>query len=274
MAHLLATHGALAVSRVIAREKATNLARAVTTNREIGMAMGVLMTTYKVTEDQAFDLLRIASQGSHRKMNAHRPRRDRHRRPRPARRTGSSSTGTKQQTLSCSSARRWIELGRLRRVIGGSDGGGSGTIGSSVRCPAGSGTEGALGSVGSADQGRMVECHAVRTRTPLTNSHHRERSCDTAGWDFGIQGNAINQTGGLLCDHRYARSSDVQVSMRRWRRRGSRRAAIEAGTDHRLLLEIEFKPSSLLTKRVSLLRKADAAGNRVALSRSQHRDSG
>jgi GAF domain-containing protein len=69
MAHLLATHGALAVSRVIAREKATNLARAVTTNREIGMAMGVLMMAYKVTEDEAFDLLRIASQGSHRKIN-------------------------------------------------------------------------------------------------------------------------------------------------------------------------------------------------------------
>ena len=68
MRALLATHGALAVSRVIAREKAANLAKAVSTNREIGMAMGVLMTTYKVTEDQAFDLLRIASQHSHRKL--------------------------------------------------------------------------------------------------------------------------------------------------------------------------------------------------------------
>jgi GAF domain-containing protein len=70
MAMLLATHGALAVSRVIAREKVSNLAKAVTTNREIGMAMGVLMMAYKVTEDEAFDLLRIASQGSQRKMNA------------------------------------------------------------------------------------------------------------------------------------------------------------------------------------------------------------
>ena len=68
MATLLATHGALAVSRVIARERATNLAKAVTTNREIGMAMGVLMSAYKVTEDQAFDLLRIASQNTHRKI--------------------------------------------------------------------------------------------------------------------------------------------------------------------------------------------------------------
>jgi hypothetical protein len=69
MAMLLATHGSLAISRVIAREKATNLTKAVTTNREIGMAMGVLMSTYKVTEEQAFDLLRIASQHSHRKMH-------------------------------------------------------------------------------------------------------------------------------------------------------------------------------------------------------------
>jgi GAF domain-containing protein len=69
MVMLLATHGSMAVSRVIAREKSTNLAKAVTTNRQIGMAMGVLMTTYKVTEEQAFDLLRIASQDSHRKIH-------------------------------------------------------------------------------------------------------------------------------------------------------------------------------------------------------------
>jgi hypothetical protein len=66
---LLATHGALAVSNVIAREKAANLAKAVNTNREIGMAMGVLMAVYKVTREDAFDLLRIASQNSHRKLH-------------------------------------------------------------------------------------------------------------------------------------------------------------------------------------------------------------
>ena len=69
MAMLLATHGALAVSRVIAREKAGNLAKALDSNREIGMAMGVLMMGYKISEEKAFDLLRIASQGSHRKIN-------------------------------------------------------------------------------------------------------------------------------------------------------------------------------------------------------------
>ena len=65
---LLATHGALAITRVIARERTTSLTKAVTTNREIGMAMGVLMATHKITEDQAFDLLRIASQETHRKV--------------------------------------------------------------------------------------------------------------------------------------------------------------------------------------------------------------
>lgn len=69
VAMLLATHGALAVSHVIAREKAANLAKAVNTNREIGMAMGVLMAVYKVTREDAFDLLRIASQNSHRKLH-------------------------------------------------------------------------------------------------------------------------------------------------------------------------------------------------------------
>lgn len=69
VALLLATHGALAVSSVIAREKAAHLAKAVNTNREIGMAMGVLMGVYKVTAEDAFDLLRIASQSSHRKLH-------------------------------------------------------------------------------------------------------------------------------------------------------------------------------------------------------------
>jgi GAF domain-containing protein len=68
VANLLATHGALAVAHVISREKSVNLERALASNREIGMAMGVLMTIHKLTRDQAFDLLRIASQGTHRKL--------------------------------------------------------------------------------------------------------------------------------------------------------------------------------------------------------------
>jgi transcriptional regulator with GAF, ATPase, and Fis domain len=65
---LIATHGALAVAAAAAREQATQLRRALVTNREIGTAMGVLMATNKLTRGQAFDLLRIASQNSNRKL--------------------------------------------------------------------------------------------------------------------------------------------------------------------------------------------------------------
>lgn len=65
---LLATAGALAVSGAAARERVANLERALETNRDIGTAIGVLMSQYRVTRDQAFDLLRMASQAIHRKI--------------------------------------------------------------------------------------------------------------------------------------------------------------------------------------------------------------
>lgn len=68
--HLLATHGALAVAKVTAEEKSRNLMRALETSREIGTAMGILMAREKITREQAFDLLRIASQRTHRKLAA------------------------------------------------------------------------------------------------------------------------------------------------------------------------------------------------------------
>lgn len=67
-AQLLATYGALAVGRAAAQAKAHNLNRALQTSREIGVAMGIIMASYKVTREQAFDLLRLASQKSHRKV--------------------------------------------------------------------------------------------------------------------------------------------------------------------------------------------------------------
>lgn len=67
-AQLLATHGALAVGKAAAQAKAHNLNRALQTSREIGVAMGIIMASYKVTREQAFDLLRLASQKSHRKV--------------------------------------------------------------------------------------------------------------------------------------------------------------------------------------------------------------
>ncbi|HJQ41931.1 MAG TPA: GAF and ANTAR domain-containing protein [Jatrophihabitantaceae bacterium] len=66
---LLATHGALAVSGAAAREKAMNLERALETSRDIGVAMGVLMKAHSIEREQAFDLLRISSQHTHRKLS-------------------------------------------------------------------------------------------------------------------------------------------------------------------------------------------------------------
>jgi GAF domain-containing protein len=65
---LLATHGAAAAARAQAEERARNLEIALKTSREIGVAMGIVMNASKVTRDQAFDLLRIASQHTHRKL--------------------------------------------------------------------------------------------------------------------------------------------------------------------------------------------------------------
>jgi hypothetical protein len=68
VAQLLATHGALAVAKAAAESKSRNLERALQTSRDIGCAMGVLMAIHKVTREQAFDLLRMASQHAHRKL--------------------------------------------------------------------------------------------------------------------------------------------------------------------------------------------------------------
>jgi GAF domain-containing protein len=68
LAMLLATHAGIIVSRMIALEKAGNLEVALSTSRDIGVAMGILMNRYKITRDEAFDLMRMASQRSHRKL--------------------------------------------------------------------------------------------------------------------------------------------------------------------------------------------------------------
>ena len=65
---LVATHGAAVIAAATAREQATQLKTALVNSREIGMSMGVLMATYKLTRKQAFDLLRVASQKTNRKL--------------------------------------------------------------------------------------------------------------------------------------------------------------------------------------------------------------
>jgi len=66
---LLATHGSLAIAAEFNRDRVDNLERALATSRDIGVAMGVLMNQHKITRDQAFDLLRIVSQNSNRKLH-------------------------------------------------------------------------------------------------------------------------------------------------------------------------------------------------------------
>lgn len=65
---LLATHSALAVAAEVHRERANNLERALNSSREIGVAVGVLMTRHQLSREQAFDALRIASQNTNRKL--------------------------------------------------------------------------------------------------------------------------------------------------------------------------------------------------------------
>ena len=65
---ILATHCAIALAKASEHEQNEHLRTALDTNRDIGIAIGVLMTSLLVTRAQAFDLLRIASQHGHRKL--------------------------------------------------------------------------------------------------------------------------------------------------------------------------------------------------------------
>lgn len=68
MGSVFAAHAAIALANSRSRAKAENLERAQQSNREIGMALGILMSRHRVTRQEAFDLLRMASQHSHRKL--------------------------------------------------------------------------------------------------------------------------------------------------------------------------------------------------------------
>lgn len=59
---VLATHGSLLMTAIMTRDLAANLAETLQGNREVGVAMGVLMHCHRLTRDQAFDLLRLACQ--------------------------------------------------------------------------------------------------------------------------------------------------------------------------------------------------------------------
>ena len=63
--HLIAE---LETQAVIDRGEIANLAIALISARRIGAALGIIMATYKVTEEKAFATLRIASQHTNRKL--------------------------------------------------------------------------------------------------------------------------------------------------------------------------------------------------------------
>lgn len=53
---------------VLDQAKIANMEAALATCRRIGIALGIIMAGQKITEQQAFDLLRVASQHTHRKL--------------------------------------------------------------------------------------------------------------------------------------------------------------------------------------------------------------
>lgn len=69
VALILATHGGLVLSTHLASHRAEHLSRALQSNREIGVAMGILMNQHRFTRQEAFDVLRVASQNSNRKLS-------------------------------------------------------------------------------------------------------------------------------------------------------------------------------------------------------------
>jgi hypothetical protein len=65
---IFASHAALAYQAARDHERVENLETALHSNRRIGMAIGILMAVRKVTDAEAFGLLRKLSQQSHRKL--------------------------------------------------------------------------------------------------------------------------------------------------------------------------------------------------------------
>jgi GAF domain-containing protein len=63
-----ADHATVALAKAAEHDHAAHLTIALQTNRIIAEAIGILMSTYKINEQHAFDLLRLASQHTNRKL--------------------------------------------------------------------------------------------------------------------------------------------------------------------------------------------------------------
>ncbi|HET9650471.1 MAG TPA: GAF and ANTAR domain-containing protein [Microlunatus sp.] len=68
-AGLFAAHVRVLLIHLSCTEQTMQLTQALTTSRQIGAAVGVLMAVHKVTADEAFELLRTASQNLNRKLS-------------------------------------------------------------------------------------------------------------------------------------------------------------------------------------------------------------
>jgi hypothetical protein len=68
LATVIAAHASSLLALSESEDRVANLETALETNREIGAAVGVLMAYHKVTQDEAFALLRAASQRMHLKL--------------------------------------------------------------------------------------------------------------------------------------------------------------------------------------------------------------
>ena len=67
---VVASFASTAFMMLSARDQAETMSRGLTSNREIGKAIGLLMAAHRFTEDQAFDLLRTTSQNLNMKITA------------------------------------------------------------------------------------------------------------------------------------------------------------------------------------------------------------
>jgi hypothetical protein len=67
-ATVYADHAAVALDHGREQARADNLELALQSSREIGVALGTLADRHKITSEQSFDMLRVASQHTHRKL--------------------------------------------------------------------------------------------------------------------------------------------------------------------------------------------------------------
>lgn len=70
VAVMLATFAALSVSMALSRSRTEQLESALQTNREIGTAIGILMEAHGITRENAFNLMRMMSQSTNRRIAA------------------------------------------------------------------------------------------------------------------------------------------------------------------------------------------------------------